>query len=558
MDTVKAVKEKLSIVDVVSGYAKLERAGGSLRARCPFHAEKSPSFFVSPDRGTYHCFGCGVGGDIFSFIEAIEGVDFKGALKMLAERAGVPLIYGQAEKKDPTDRLYEALETATVMYQARLDDAARAYLTKRGLSATTIQSFRVGLAGDGWSDITDALQQKGFSERELVDAGLSRKNEKGTLSDKFRNRIIFPIADSVGRIVGFSGRTFGEKAHPDAPKYLNTPETPLFHKSRVLYAFDRAKQPMRKHNFAILVEGQMDLLMSHEAGFANTVAVSGTAFTDDHAKLVKRMTENLLLALDSDEAGIKAATRAAHVALAHGMNVKVAALTAGKDPADLILEKGVEEWRAVIRSAKDIVTFLLDVLEEKMPKRDQFRRAVEAIVLPFLNDVASPIAREQYIQEVAARLHVSETAVRESLKEAPRTPGATGSSPAAKSAAQPVDRIAALFVWQRSKDTPALDMGAFESAIRESMPTGYLDGLAALTPDDRERLAFEGERLYAHVADLDQEWRELLRRSGRGQLEQERQRLTAELRSASARGDAEAEERLTDELNILVSKIAKS
>jgi DNA primase len=558
-DTVQQVKDKLSIVDVVSGYAKLERAGTSLRARCPFHAERTPSFHVSLERGTYHCFGCGVGGDIFSFIQAIEGVDFKGALKLLAERAGVPLVYdrGQGVPKDATDRLYEILEAATIHYQGNLDDAARVYLAKRGLSDATITSFRLGCAGDEWSELCDAMKARGYSERELMDSGLARKNEKGQLSDKFRNRIMFPIADTVGRIVGFSGRTFGEKAHPDAPKYLNTPETPLFHKSRILYAFDRAKQPMRKHNFCILVEGQMDLLLSHDAGFTNTVAVSGTAFTEDHAKLVKRMTENLLLALDSDEAGIKAATRAAHVALAHGLNVKVAALTAGKDPADLIVEKGVDEWRSVIRHAKDIVTFLLDVLEEKMPKKDQFRRAVEMIVLPFLSDVPSPIAREQYVQEIATRLGVSERAVMESLKETPRS-GRTGEvAPVPSAVRVEHDRILAFYLWQSAMDSPAVDPHAFAKADEEP-GGGFIARAAALDETARERLRFEAERLFAHAADPATEWHSLRRRVRKDALKQALETATIALKQAEARGDEAEVSRLTTECSRLHTEIAKS
>ena len=227
-DTVQQIKDRLSIVDVVSQYVKLTRAGASLRARCPFHAERTPSFHVSPDRGTYHCFGCNVGGDIFSFVEAIEGLDFKGALKVLAEKAGVELVYerGGKEKKDERERLFELLEAATIFYTSKLSDAAKKYLKERGISDATIQAFRLGLAGDSWSDLSDALKSKKYTEREMLEAGVAKKNERGSLTDKFRNRIMFPIADTAGRIVAFSGRTFGDKAHPDAPKYLNSPLSP--------------------------------------------------------------------------------------------------------------------------------------------------------------------------------------------------------------------------------------------------------------------------------------------------------------------------------------------
>ena len=234
-DTVQQVKDRLSIVDVVSQYVKLDRAGAALRARCPFHAEKTPSFFVSPDRGTWHCFGCNQGGDIFTFVEQIEGLDFKGALKVLAEKAGVPLVYEKQEHKDERDRLFELLEVAAIFYTSTLSDKAKEYLKKRGVTEATIKEFRIGWAGSEWSALSDHLKRKKYSDKEIVEAGLAKKNERGNLTDRFRNRIIFPIADSAGRVVAFSGRIFGENASPEAPNYLNSPETPLFHKSRILY-----------------------------------------------------------------------------------------------------------------------------------------------------------------------------------------------------------------------------------------------------------------------------------------------------------------------------------
>ncbi|MDP3965241.1 MAG: CHC2 zinc finger domain-containing protein, partial [bacterium] len=205
-DTVQQIKDRLSITDVVSQYVKLERSGLSMRARCPFHNERTPSFFISPERGTYHCFGCNVGGDVFSFVEQIEGLDFKGALKILAEKAGVPLVYEKKEKTDSRDRLFELLETATIFYTSHLSDAAKKYLEERGIHEETVKAFRVGLAGEAWDGLFKYLRGKGYSEKEIIDAGLAKRNERKSVNDKFRNRIMFPIADSAGRIVGFSGR----------------------------------------------------------------------------------------------------------------------------------------------------------------------------------------------------------------------------------------------------------------------------------------------------------------------------------------------------------------
>ena len=516
-DTVQQIKDRLSIVDVVSQYVKLDRAGSTLRARCPFHAEKTPSFFVSADRGTFHCFGCGEGGDIFTFVEKIEGLDFKGALKVLADKAGVEIVYerGGKEKKDERERLFELMETVTIFYASKLSDDAKKYLRERGLKDATIQEFRIGLAGAGWTDACDFLKKKGFSEKEIIEAGVGKKGDRGIL-DKFRNRIMFPIADPAGRVIAFSGRIFGENASPEAPKYLNSPETPLFHKSRVLYGFDRAKLAMRKLSCAVLVEGQMDLLASHQAGWENTVAVSGTAFTAEHAALIRRMTDNLVLALDADEAGIKAASRAARAALQGGLNVKVAQLPDGLDPADLILKEGADAWKKAIRDSKDIITFLLDVLEAHAKSPDNFRRSVEAAVLPFLQDVRSPIAREQYAREVAARLNVSESSVGEALAKVPQAPEIQRPAPeGTRAPAQkhdPARQAFALLLWQESLSKPAIDTDAFSKKLNAAIGAESFALLKELPEEEKESLRFEGEREHAHSRSLEEDEKILLRK----------------------------------------------
>jgi DNA primase len=566
-DTVQQIKDRLSIVDVVSGYVKLERAGSNLRARCPFHAEKSPSFFVSPERGTYHCFGCNVGGDIFSFIEAIEGVDFKGALKMLAERAGVEIIYqsGDKEKRDSRDRLFEAMETATIFYVSRLNTEAKKYLVERGLEDATIASWRLGLAGNSLSELSEHLTSKGFSDAEILEVGLAKKNERGGLTDKFRNRIMFPINDSAGRVVAFSGRTFGPDASPEAPKYLNSPETPLYHKSKILYGFDRAKLAMRTLNCAVLVEGQMDLLASQQAGWANTVAVSGTAFTTEHATLIKRMTDNIVLALDADEAGIKAAARAARAALISGLNVKVAQITDGKDPADLIKEQGAKVWRDTISHAKDIITFLLDVLQKHTPQPDAFRRVVERTVLPFIMDVQSPIAREQYIREVAQRLCVSEKAVADAVEQIPLSPPAsvvehTHTQKQTSNPMKTLDRVHlafSLLLWQESLAKPDIDIAVFAHDLEDAIGTETCAMLRALPEDEKESLRFTAERMYSKNTKLSTEGAQLIRRILQERLAIELARVSAERDRAASMGDDAEEARLTAESKILTARIAQ-
>ncbi len=606
-DTVQQIKDKLSIVDVVSQYVKLERAGRTLRARCPFHSERTPSFFVSAERGTYHCFGCNAGGDIFSFVEQIEGLDFKGALRILADKAGVPLVYEKREERDSRERLFELLETAAIFYAARLNEPAREYLHKRGISDETIKSFRIGLSGESWSEGSDRLRAKGFSEKEILDAGLAKRAERG-LYDRFRSRIIFPIADGAGRIVGFSGRIFPPKADPpladtahhgeessfEPPKYLNSPETELFHKSRILFGFDRAKQAIRKNNCAVLVEGQLDLLASHQAGWVNTVAVSGTAFTPEHAGLISRMTENLVIALDADEAGMRAAGRAARSALRLGLNVKVARLPEGKDPADLILRGGKEAWSKAIRESKDIIAFLLDVLSlhagsaGKGPiQRDRFRKAVETIVLPFLADVQSPIARDQYARDIAGRLGVSEKAILDALSNVPRDGAADVSAAAAMSAGErPVSALGygrarpasadlpagalakeggygrikqafSILLWQESRERPQLDITSYTKEFANAIGADAYKILRGLPENEKETLRFSAENLYGKSSGFERETKTLLAVLLRDRLAGELSLATSALKRAESEGDEKAMEEIVARCKLLTSQIAQ-
>jgi len=561
-DTVQQVKDRLSVVDVVSQYVKLERSGQSMRGRCPFHAEKTPSFFVSPERGTYHCFGCGEGGDIFTFVEKIEGIDFKGALKILAEKAGVELVYEKKGERDDRERLFELLEAATIFYSSRLTDDARAYLKSRGVEDGTIHAFRLGWAGESWSEASDHLRKKGFSENDIVLGGLAKKGDRG-LIDKFRNRIIFPIADSAGRVIGFSGRIFGENASPEAPKYLNSPETPLFHKSRILYGFDRAKIAIRKHNFAVLVEGQMDLILSHQAGWANTVAVSGTAFTPEHARLVKRMSDNLVLALDADQAGIKAAGRAARAALQGGLNVKVAQLPSGLDPADLIVKEGVEAWRAAIKGSKDIITFLLDVLQEHAKAPDAFRRSVESIVLPFVGDMQSPIEREQQIAQIAKRLGVSAAAVTDAFERVPLAPApaAAAQEPAPpKSAPEAAPRVRlayAILIWQQKALAPSIDIAAYEAELTAAAGDDALASLCALSDMEHEALRYTAEQHASRSSNIRHEAEALLVAIREERLRADLTAVSQELKRAEAEGRESDVPALMERMQLLTGEIAR-
>ena len=435
-DTVAEIKDRLSIQDIISPYVKLARAGRSLVGLCPFHKEKTSSFHVSPERGTWHCFGCGLGGDGFSFIEKVEGVDFKGALKILAEKAGVTIEYSGGNREDTSkrDRLHALMSRASEWYAGQLKESpGYAYGKQRGLTDDSIMQWGLGYAPDAWRTLLEALTAEGFTVPELLAAGLVKEadGKPGTYYDRFRNRLMFPIRDAAGKVVAFTGRTL---AADEQAKYLNSPETELFHKSDVLFGLDRAKDAIRARGFTMLVEGQLDVLHAHQAGFANAVALSGTALTDRHLALMKRFSDNLMLVLDADPAGLKATARSAELALRAGLRVKAARLPKGKDPADLLSEDAQDFGKRVV-AAKPIVEFFLVELADAERDSHRLLRLVESIVLPLIAAIPSPMEREHFIQIAAQALGLSSEAVRESLR---RLPAQRDTDGAARVAAAPV------------------------------------------------------------------------------------------------------------------------
>jgi DNA primase len=414
-DAVQQIKDKLNIIDVLTPYIELQKAGKHLKARCPFHNEKTPSFNVSPERGMYHCYGCGAGGDMFTFVQAIEGVDFRGALKILAEKANVELVPVSPQKKSERDRLYAVLEDATTFYQSLLPEATevRRYLEKRGVSEVTIATWRIGFVPGppqaGWGVVKEHLQGKGYTEAELFKAGLIKASDKGKDSyDVFRNRLMFPLFDQSGRVVGFSGRTM--ETGPDVPKYVNSPETDLYKKSELLYGYDKAKQGIRQLDFSLIVEGQFDVIMSHQAKYANTVAVSGTALTPHHVQMLERLSHKVVLALDSDKAGIAAMKRAADLMLRRGLDVKVALLTGGKDPADMVL-KDVKEYRHAIGQSVHVIDFLIKILAEQNLDERTFKLRASEEIVPYILLLPNHIDQDHFEGKLAEALKTTKEAV---------------------------------------------------------------------------------------------------------------------------------------------------
>lgn len=423
-DAVQQIKDKLGIVDVVSKYVQLQPAGKHMKACCPFHNEKTPSFTVSPDRGMFYCYGCQKGGDVFTFIQEIEGLDFKGALTQLAEQAGVELVAEDPAKKSARDRHYDVLNTAATFWQEKLTTCqeAEAYLESRGVTARTIGAWRIGYAPGppvgGWRDTKQHLLDAGYTEAEIEAVGLSKQSSGGKESyDVFRHRVVFPLFDPAGRVVGFSGRFLGDEK--EVPKYVNSPETELYQKSQLLYGYDKAKSGIRTYDFTLIVEGQFDVVMAHQAGYTNTVAVSGTALTEHHVQLLQRLSNRVVLALDGDAAGIKAVQRSAVVMLERGMDVKVAALPADQDPADCI-QADLPAFKRAIAKAAHVIEFLLARLRAEHADDRAYKLAVRETVLPFLLAIPSAIDREHFVGVVAKAIEVGKPALNNELERLAR------------------------------------------------------------------------------------------------------------------------------------------
>lgn len=411
---VEQIKEKLSIVDVVSTYVKLEKAGLYMRARCPFHNEKTPSFVVSPNRNTYHCFGCNRGGDIFSFVQEIEGEDFRTVLGKLALRAGVVLTNDFVKEDAPKKRLYALMEEAKKFFEVQLyqDTAVKEYLVGRGLVEGTIRNFHLGYIQNNKDVLFEYLKRKGYTKDEMEKVGLLGVNERGTY-DRFRGRIMFPLSDTEGKIVGFTGRIFKDTG--DIAKYLNSPETVLYSKSKVLYGYDKAKRSMMQENVCVAVEGQLDLLLSHQVGVVNTVAVSGTALTNDHLLLIKRFAETIVFAFDGDSAGFKAGHRATELALALGFDVKLCLLPEGIDPADYIVKYGGDAWKEQIKNAPHLIDFYLTTLQAGGKDIREFRKEVSKVIIPLLAKIPNLIEQSHFLSRIAYETQLPETVLHQEL-----------------------------------------------------------------------------------------------------------------------------------------------
>jgi DNA primase len=543
---VEQIKEKLSIVDVVGSYVTLEKAGTNFKARCPFHSEKSASFFVSPARNSYYCFGCGAKGDIINFVEQFEGLDFVGALRVLAKRAGVELERENPKVRTEREKLYLMMEHATIFFQRNLleNTAVKDYLKKRGLTGETAKSWRIGYAPLQWKALSDYLKTKGFRVEEMDKVGLVKKSEKesGTVYDRFRGRIMFPIFDSSGRVIAFSGRQF--ESDGTEAKYLNSPETPLFEKSKILYGFDRAKLDIRRAGFALLVEGQMDLLMAHQAGFTHTVASSGTALTALQLELIKRLSPKVIICYDGDEAGNNAARRGFELALAASMDVRIVTLPEGKDPADLVLENP-ELFRVAIEGARHVIAVELDRIM-RIPNEQERATAIIRELLPYVASIRSDTERSQFIVDISHKARIKEAALWEDVRKIEQKSLSNQSGAQNQAVKQALPRRQSLErhlwgigYWQDKIEPRTVSSLDIKQKICNIIGKEEAERSEAAMAPLEDELVFQAETSFSNHANLSGQINDLLRSLEEEWLREELTRTMHDLRQAEREKDAE-------------------
>jgi DNA primase len=437
-DFAQSVKQQADIVKVIEGYIRLRKTGAqNYSGLCPFHKEKSPSFSVHAVRQFYHCFGCGVSGDVYSFVGKVENVTFPEAVRIVAQKCGIPLPKRefsspeQAAEARLRGKLLDLQEAAAAWFEEQLQGpqgaAAREYLAGRGLSAEALRNFRIGYSPDSFNALRErlsgmadpeTLRSSGLFSSKEVAAATDGKPQYGPIYDRFRKRVMFPIANEGGRIIAFTARALesGDKA---GPKYINSPETPLYSKGQVLFNLDKAKAAIRKFEFALLVEGQMDCISVFLAGIQNVIATSGTAFTEQQVAILKRHTSNVIVNFDPDAAGANAAEKSIALLTDEGFTIKIVTLDGGLDPDRFVRERGVEAYKAAIRGARRQSDYLIDRARQLFPGSTPEQK-VKAMnyLLPHIRRMPEALAREQFAADAAQKLEVSSAVLREELRHA--------------------------------------------------------------------------------------------------------------------------------------------
>lgn len=575
MDQKEEIKNRIDIVSFIGSYIELKKAGRNFKAICPFHTEKTPSFMVSPEKQIWHCFGCNEGGDIFSFAMKMESLDFFSALKMLADKVGIKLQredrnYSKAKEK--RDKFYEINEIVANYYEKKLFDKegkeALSYLKKRGIKEESIKKFRLGFAPKK-SKVLEELRKIGYKigykDEDLIGAGIAKRfsRDKGgeRLLDYFWERIIFPICDSAGNVIGFSARTLSDKVQP---KYLNTPDTEIYHKSKVLYGFDKAKEEIKRINHIILVEGYMDVIASHQAGVKNVVAVTGTALTESQLLFIKRFTKNIKMAFDMDMAGNQATKRAIEMAMREGFNLKIIEVPEGKDPAEAIL-KDRKIWTYACKNASYVIDYLFSKaflrhnVNEILGKKEIARE-----LLGVIKKIPDPVEQEHYLKELSKKLDVSETSLRSAMTKvkSEKEPEGKGGKEKEKEKEDLEERLLSLLLF-----APEYKNFFFRNIEKSEIKNISLREVYEFLRDGKLKEEIKSKldvlRLRAEVLfegftqeKLGEEIFYLIRRLKKERLREEKREIQKELKEAEKESDSKKIKKLIKKLNELLKKEA--
>lgn len=422
MSVITEVKQRLDIVELVSEYVTLQKAGRNFKGLCPFHSEKHASFFVFPEQQSWHCFGaCGTGGDIFSFVMKREGVDFGQALRILAQRGGITLSPPEASSKaedKKKEKSFHINEAATEYYHhlllnTKAGERARNYLAGRKVTPETIKEFRLGFSPDAWETLKNYLLDKDYTKKELIDVGLIIEKEKGVSYDRFRNRLVFPICDIQGRVTGFGARVLDDSL----PKYINSPQTAIYDKGSILYGIDKAKSAIRKKNLVVIVEGYMDVLTAHQHNWQSVVGSMGTSLTEKQVGGIKKLTNNIILALDADLAGEEATLRGEAILAYSNAEANAILLPPGKDPDEVIRENPTL-WQQLVEQAVPILEFAFQSVISKVDtNRARDKSLAVQKLLPSIDGIRDAVQQSHYLRKLARELRIDESAIRTALRE---------------------------------------------------------------------------------------------------------------------------------------------
>jgi len=592
MNPVEEVKNKLDIVDIISAYINLQQASGNFKAVCPFHNEKTPSFMVSREKQIWHCFGCDKGGDVISFVQEYEGIDFKEALKILAEKANVPLQDINFSRKEDNSILYEINEQAAKFFHNILEQDSEAssktleYLEKRQVKNGSIINWQLGLSSESWDGLLRYLVSEGYKEEDIFKAGLIVKKKDGSgYVDRFRKRLMFPLFDAQGRVVAFTSRTLTGIVYKEEDlggKYINSPQTLVYDKSKLLYGWHLAKDSIRKKKYIIVVEGNMDVVLSHQAGSKNTVAVSGTALTLDHIKLIKRYANNIILAFDGDAAGSRASFRSISLCWQEDMNVKILVLPQAKDPADVI-KSNPEEWLSLIRNSIPVMDYYFKRIFQAIDisRADHKKIAVQKL-LPIIKYLKTEIEQVHYLKILSNKLDVPFEILKKDLdstssflakQDLVQQENVKQQKNSSSILSEKVLSIAFLSDKYLDKLIADLDPDMLSSSYQSLYKQAIIyytkhqnldkftnfDGLDAIDRDLWIRLSMEGEKDYINVkeSDIVNDLNNFILRIKKDFLSSQRQVLINELKQAELSDDNTLQDEISHKINLINKEIYK-